>query len=102
MQFALIVLVVLFLDIAGFWQVGNWSREFRGESPTFTYVGTIFPRWIFTILGCLAFLFAKQFSDETRGVVLFCVAVSLIGSSHTYLYYKAWKSNALGSAPSND
>ena len=91
LQLAGIVVVVLIFDRAAFWQVGNWSRTFRGESPGFSYRETMFPRLLVTLLGCVAFLYAKLFSDERIGVVLFFVAGALIILAHGYLYYKAIK-----------
>jgi hypothetical protein len=90
-QFVVIVSLVLIMDWAAFWQVENWSRSFRGEGVPFTHRETLFPRLMVTILGCIVLLIAKQFSEERIGVVLFCVAMALIVSSHAYLYFKAYR-----------
>ncbi|GAA4756234.1 hypothetical protein GCM10023264_24680 [Sphingomonas daechungensis] len=84
------VLVALLWDWSVFWSVGNWQRTFRGTSPSFTYRETMFPRLVATIAGCVLFWFGKQFSEQSIGVALFILAVGLIGTSHGYLYYKAW------------
>ncbi len=90
-ELAAIIFVVLLIDHAGFWKVGNWSRNFRGKSPNFTYRDTMFPRLFATLLGCVAFLFAKHASLEWMKVVLFVVSMTLISSSHGYLWLKAWR-----------
>lgn len=90
-QFVAIVFLVLIMDWAAFWQVDNWSRCFHGEGVPFTHRNTLFPRLLVTILGCIVLLIAMQFSEERIGVVLFCVAVALVFSSHGYLYLKAYR-----------
>lgn len=88
-EFTVILIVVVLLDAAAYWKMANWSRQFSGRSPPFTYFGTIFPRFLFTILGCIAFYFAKHKPDTRE--ILFFASVLLIGGSHLYLYYKAVK-----------
>lgn len=88
-EFLSIVLVAVLLDNVGYWKMGNWSRQFSGESPNFTYLSSMFPRFIFTIAGCFTFFLALQ--DPDNGGILFVSSVLLIGGSNAYLYYKAVK-----------
>jgi len=88
-EFVVILIVVALLDAAAYWKMANWSRQFSGKSPSFTYAGTIFPRGLFTFLGCVTFLFAKH-SQDIRGI-MFSLSVMLIGGSNLYLYYKLIK-----------
>jgi hypothetical protein len=85
----LIIVISFFvlLDWAAFWKVGNWSRQFSGDI-NFTYSETIFPRVILTIIGGAALVFAKR--HEEYSIILFILAFALAGSSHAYLYFKAF------------
>lgn len=84
--FLYVFIVVLALDRAAFWKFANWSRQFRGKDPPFSYVHSLFPRILLTISGCITFSLAK--TSSSHGVELFIVSVILIGGSHGYLYYR--------------
>lgn len=86
---AVVCLVIIF-DMAAFWKVGNWRRQFAGKGIDFTYRGTIFPRIILTIAAGVCFVLAKKHPDFD--VVLFVLAIVLFGSSHGLLYVKAYRS----------
>ncbi|MBB4148371.1 hypothetical protein [Sphingobium scionense] len=86
---AVICLVIIF-DLAAFWKVGNWRRQFAGKDIDFTYLGTIFPRIILTIASGFCIVIAKYNPDFD--VVLFILALVLFGTSHGVLYVKAYRS----------
>jgi hypothetical protein len=96
MLFSLLAItaVVLAIDWAAFWKFGNWVRQFRDRDPKFTYITSLFPRVVFTIIGCVVLVIAKQRSDYR--IPLFIASVFLIGCSHAYLYYRAFRESDAG------
>lgn len=82
-----VTLVVLAFDNVAFWKLGNWMRQFRAKSPPFTYLGSIYPRIVFTLFG--SFCLASASEADEFAIPIFVLGITLIVSSYVYLYYRA-------------
>lgn len=90
LEAAAVVSLVIIFDLAAFWKVANWRRQFAGKDIDFTYLSTIFPRIILTISSGTCLVFAKRYPDFD--IILFIIAIVLFGSSYGILYVKAYRS----------
>lgn len=76
----------MIFDNFAYWKMANWSRQFRGESPKFNYINSLFPRVLLIVAGSILLYFAKL---KGAGQLLwFVAAMVLILSSSLILYWR--------------